>query len=175
MMNRKFQVFNTVVGSKIKLKNKALINWNTNDVIKWLKTIDFPDIAQNVLNSSLNGQKLMTYSEEQIAAGLDLNDEQSQRLIKEIKWLKQDELQTQPLTADSDNIPHEFLCPITHEIMREPVMCSDGFTYEKKAIVEWFVSGKYTSPMTNEKLSNTDYKSNHELRNKIHQFLYEDI
>lgn len=58
--------------------------------------------------------------------------------------------------------------------MREPVTCSDGFTYEKRAIGEWFMSGKYTSPMTNETLINTDYKYNQELRNEIHHFLYND-
>lgn len=58
--------------------------------------------------------------------------------------------------------------------MREPVTCSDGFTYERNAIAEWFMSGKCTSPMTNETLINTDYKHNHAMRNKIHNFLYED-
>lgn len=104
-----------------------------------------------------------------------LDDKETERLIKEIKWLKQDEKHTQPSLAESKlDIPHEFLCPITHEIMREPVTCSDGFTYERNAIAEWFMSGKCTSPMTNETLINTDYKHNHELRSEIHNFLYED-
>lgn len=77
-----------------------------------------------------------------------------------------------PSTKDCE-IPHEFLCPITHEIMREPVTCSDGFTYEKNAIAEWFMSGKYTSPLTNEILINTEYSSNQELRNAIRSFLDE--
>lgn len=72
---------------------------------------------------------------------------------------------------DYIDIPHDFLCPITHEIMREPVICSDGYTYEKSAISEWFMSGKYTSPMTNELLTKTDYNLNTELRNKIYEFL----
>lgn len=71
------------------------------------------------------------------------------------------------------NIPHEFLCPITHEIMREPVTCSDGFTYERNAIAEWFMSGKYSSPMTNENLKSTDYSINLVLRDAIRTFLEE--
>ena len=31
-------------------------------------------------------------------------------------------------------IPKEFLCPITLAIMRDPVIMSDGQTYERKAI-----------------------------------------
>ena len=34
------------------------------------------------------------------------------------------------------DIPHAFLCPITYEVMREPVVCADGHTYEEEAIEE---------------------------------------
>ena len=33
--------------------------------------------------------------------------------------------------------PQEFLCPITLQVMRDPVVCPDGFTYEKSAVLEW--------------------------------------
>ena len=33
-----------------------------------------------------------------------------------------------------DNVPPEFRCCITHDIMQEPVMTDDGETYEKYAI-----------------------------------------
>lgn len=93
--------------------------------------------------------------------------------MNELKWLKLDELQTPHLSESQ--VPSEFLCPITHEVMREPVTCGDGFTYEKQAITEWFMAGKFTSPMTNAILNDTEYKMNQELRNAIHQFLYSDI
>jgi chromosome segregation ATPase len=41
-----------------------------------------------------------------------------------------------------------FLCPITHEIFKDPVMTCDGITYERKAIEQWFQKGKVSSPMT---------------------------
>merc|ERR1719387_2257574 len=31
-----------------------------------------------------------------------------------------------------------FLCPITHDAMRDPVICQDGYTYERQAITDWF-------------------------------------
>ena len=34
-----------------------------------------------------------------------------------------------------DNIPDELVCPITLEIMKEPVLCEDGYTYERFAIM----------------------------------------
>lgn len=97
------------------------------------------------------------------------DDELSAKLTKEIHWLKSIDTKTDGF--ENLDIPHEFLCPITHEIMREPVMCSDGYTYEKNAISEWFMSGKSTSPMTNDQLTNTEYRFNHDLRNQIFEFI----
>lgn len=88
--------------------------------------------------------------------------------MRELKWLKK---LVQIERPDKVDVPDEFLCPITHEIMLEPVTCSDGFTYEKNAIAEWFMSGKFTSPMTNEVLANTDFSANLELRGSIRRFL----
>ncbi|CAG9320660.1 unnamed protein product [Blepharisma stoltei] len=33
----------------------------------------------------------------------------------------------------SNNVPVDFLCPITKEIMEDPVVASDGYTYERIA------------------------------------------
>ena len=51
-------------------------------------------------------------------------------------------------------MPHEYRCPITCEPMSDPVICSDGFSYERKAIEEWFRSHN-TSPATNEQVIKT--------------------
>ena len=48
-------------------------------------------------------------------------------------------------------IRDEFLCPITHELFREPVVAWDGHTYEKAAIEKWLLN-KDTSPRTGEKM-----------------------
>ena len=42
----------------------------------------------------------------------------------------------------------ELICPIMLEVMTDPVMASDGFTYERSAIAEW-MEKHVTSPMTN--------------------------
>ena len=34
-------------------------------------------------------------------------------------------------TKYETEIPEEFLCPITQDVMKYPVLCSDGFVYEK--------------------------------------------
>eukprot|EP00656_Telonema_subtile_P038121 TRINITY_DN4271_c0_g1_i2.p2 TRINITY_DN4271_c0_g1~~TRINITY_DN4271_c0_g1_i2.p2 ORF type:complete len:136 (-),score=15.04 TRINITY_DN4271_c0_g1_i2:383-790(-) len=42
-------------------------------------------------------------------------------------------------------------CPITRDVMQEPVLTSDGFTYECQAIIAW-TRQHPTSPMTREPL-----------------------
>jgi hypothetical protein len=39
-------------------------------------------------------------------------------------------------------IPDELMCPVTHEILVDPVIAADGFTYEREAIERWFQSRK---------------------------------
>ncbi|CAH1113976.1 unnamed protein product [Psylliodes chrysocephalus] len=162
-------VFQSAVADKIQYRSKQVINWTTSDIIRWLKNVEMPELVSFITSCCLDGKRLLTIPEEQICAGLDLDKEQEEKFIKEIRWLKNGELKME--AANYMDIPHEYLCPITHEIMREPVTCSDGHTYEKNAITEWFMSGKDTSPMTNEKLANTNVFRNVKLRSEIYDFL----
>ena len=47
-----------------------------------------------------------------------------------------------------------FTCPLTKELFHDPVVLSDGFTYERSAIQHWLDLGNRNSPMTNIKLTN---------------------
>ena len=71
---------------------------------------------------------------------------------------------------DEIEVPEEFLCPITQDVMRYPVLCSDGFIYEKAAIEEWLVSRRKTSPMTNLPMKNTDMEYQRVLAERIETF-----
>lgn len=75
------------------------------------------------------------------------------------------------LASNHVDIPLEFICPITHEMMGNPVVAADGFTYEKSAILEWFDRGNSTSPMTNVELPSTDLSENDEVKGKIEEYL----
>lgn len=52
------------------------------------------------------------------------------------------------IASESVPIPQSFLCPISQEIMNEPVVTEDGHVYDKQSIQEWFRRGNRTSPMT---------------------------
>ena len=49
--------------------------------------------------------------------------------------------------------PSDMLCPITCAIMKDPVICIDGNTYERKAIETWLRTHN-KSPSTNLTLIN---------------------
>ena len=65
--------------------------------------------------------------------------------------------------------PDDFICPITTEIMSDPVMAADGHAYERTAIERWLAT-KSTSPMTGEELGNTGLFPSHILRRQIREW-----
>jgi len=70
------------------------------------------------------------------------------------------------------DIPPEFLCPITLEVMKDPVMAADGFTYERKSIENWLRKDRLPlSPMTNKVLANKSLVPNQTLKSMIVQHL----
>ena len=66
-------------------------------------------------------------------------------------------------------MPYDFICPITAEIMTDPVSTLDGFTYERTAITEWLLT-KDTSPLTGATLESKTLVPNLSLRNMIRGF-----
>ena len=68
--------------------------------------------------------------------------------------------------------PFSFYCPISQEMMVDPVMCADGHTYERTFIEQWFDSrpAPAKSPNTNLPLANATLVPNHALRSAIAEF-----
>jgi hypothetical protein len=65
---------------------------------------------------------------------------------------------------------HGFICPITAEVMMDPVITCDGQTYERRAIEKWFQRGNLTSPMTGLALPTTVVTPNHALRQAMEEY-----
>ncbi|KAH5558945.1 peptidylprolyl isomerase [Parastagonospora nodorum] len=73
------------------------------------------------------------------------------------------------------HISREYCCHISSEIMEDPVITEDNFTYERKNIERWFQSNE-TSPLTNLVLSNLNLRPDLPMKDAIAQFLSgEDI
>ena len=74
-----------------------------------------------------------------------------------------DEARQQKVLEDA---PHEFSCPITTFIMEDPVMATDGYTYERAHIEKWFEEHS-KSPQTNKELVSRTVIPNHGLKAMI--------
>lgn len=109
------------------------------------------------------------------------------KLLRKVEELKSDSVCL--------GIPDEFLCPITRELMKEPVIAAgelrssivcfiitlclfvvftqffplqtDGYSYEKEAIESWISTKNRSSPMTNLPLLTTLLTPNHTLKMAI--------
>ena len=67
-------------------------------------------------------------------------------------------------------VPSQYLCPITGEIMEDPVTTADGHAYERAAIAQW-LQAHDTSPVTNAQLPHRKLAPAHALRQLIEEFV----
>ncbi|KAK7379904.1 hypothetical protein VNO78_34180 [Psophocarpus tetragonolobus] len=70
-------------------------------------------------------------------------------------------------------IPEDFLCPISLELMRDPVIVATGQTYERSYIQRWIDCGNATCPKTQQKLQHLTLTPNYVLRSLISQWCIE--
>lgn len=67
-------------------------------------------------------------------------------------------------------IPKDFCCPISLELMHNPVIVSTGQTYDRSSISRWLEEGHSTCPKTGQMLVHTKLLPNRALRNLILQW-----
>ncbi|WOL04536.1 U-box domain-containing protein 8 [Canna indica] len=70
------------------------------------------------------------------------------------------------------HLPDDFRCPISLEVMTDPVILSSGHTFDRASIQRWLDSGNRTCPVTNLPLpASPSLIPNHALRSLISSFL----
>ncbi|KAI3514159.1 hypothetical protein L1887_12478 [Cichorium endivia] len=67
-------------------------------------------------------------------------------------------------------IPDDFRCPISLELMKDPVIVSTGQTYERTCIEKWLEQGHLKCPKTQQNLTSTALIPNYVLRSLIAQW-----
>ena len=75
------------------------------------------------------------------------------------------------LDAAALPIPKSFKCPISHDVMKDPVTTVDGHVFERDAITEWFRLGRRTSTMTNMQLPSLVLTPDRPLRAAIEEYM----
>ncbi|XP_057491932.1 U-box domain-containing protein 21 [Actinidia eriantha] len=71
-------------------------------------------------------------------------------------------------------IPTHFLCPISLDLMKDPVTLSTGITYDRESIEKWIEAGNEICPVTNQVLENFDQIPNHAIRRMIQDWCVEN-
>jgi len=74
------------------------------------------------------------------------------------------------LVVEKEEPPESFCCPITGEIMVDPVMDQQGHSYERRAVELWLTK-ENTSPMTRLPLTKEQLIPNRSLRDAIETHL----
>ncbi|KAG9156233.1 hypothetical protein Leryth_022122 [Lithospermum erythrorhizon] len=71
------------------------------------------------------------------------------------------------------SIPTHFRCPISLDLMKDPVTLSTGITYDRESIEKWTDSGNLTCPVTHQMLHDLNMIPNHFLRKMIQDWCVE--
>ncbi|OAY43001.1 E3 ubiquitin-protein ligase PUB24 [Manihot esculenta] len=77
---------------------------------------------------------------------------------------------------DDIDVPQYFICPISLQIMRDPVTAITGITYDRESIEHWLFTNKNTiCPVTKQPLpEDSDLTPNHNLRRLIQAWCIEN-
>ncbi|XWS69478.1 hypothetical protein CRYUN_Cryun04dG0182300 [Craigia yunnanensis] len=71
-------------------------------------------------------------------------------------------------------IPSDFRCPISLDLMKDPVTLSTGITYDRENIEKWIEAGNFTCPLTNQVLRSLEPIPNHMIRMRIQGWCVEN-
>ena len=82
---------------------------------------------------------------------------------KEKKYLVNVDIEQEPLES--------FRCPLTREVMQDPVSIATGSTFERENIEEWFASGNKTDPTNGAVLVDLNLKPNYKIRECIEEWI----
>jgi len=69
-------------------------------------------------------------------------------------------------STSDENYPDEFYCPLCFDVMTDPVVDTNGNSYERTAIEDW-INRNHTSPITRGKLELSDLRPNRTLKDMI--------
>eukprot|EP00727_Mastigamoeba_balamuthi_P008054 m51a1_g387 hypothetical protein (580) ;mRNA; r:689749-691488 len=159
----------------VDVRSRAVLmasTWDAEEAAEWLEAVDVsPDVKYRLLNAC--GEVLLQLREGDLDELGIAQPEDRADLLAKLATLRaahfaalseylsapetasDSELSEQapsrsqaPAEAAADpQVPKEYVCPITLQIMDEPAMAQDGFIYEEAAIRKW-LQGRQTSPMT---------------------------
>ncbi|KAK7826974.1 u-box domain-containing protein 43 [Quercus suber] len=127
---------------------------------------EFEEFKNEIESTRLRKDEAEAIQMDQIMALLERADATSSPREKEIKhFSKRKSLGSQPLEP-----LQSFYCPITRDVMEDPVETSSGQTFERRAIEKWFADGNKLCPLTMTSLNTSVLRPNKTLRQSIEEW-----
>ncbi|KAL9397068.1 hypothetical protein Peur_011321 [Populus x canadensis] len=127
---------------------------------------EFEEFKSEIENARLRKDQAEAIQMDQIIALLERADAASSPKEKEIKYFtKRKSLGSQPLEP-----LQSFYCPITRDVMEDPVETSSGQTFERSAIEKWLADGHEMCPLTMTPLDTSILRPNKTLRQSIEEW-----
>ncbi|KAF3976785.1 hypothetical protein ACB098_06G139600 [Castanea mollissima] len=178
-----------VMASEKNSKNKGFIDFGiVKEILSCIGLINPYDYEEEILKLELEAKKqagtgglivvsninnlisLISFSKPMI-----FNDKQSERTKEDCMQQSAFISRNHDYSSSSQssvvpNIPDEFRCPITLDLMRDPVIVASGHTYDRNSIARWINSGHYTCPKSGQKLLHMALIPNYALKSLKHQW-----
>ncbi|KAJ0682821.1 putative adaptor protein Cbl domain superfamily [Helianthus annuus] len=127
---------------------------------------EFEDFKSEIENAQLRKDQAEAIQMDQIIALLERADATCSPEEKERKYLyKRTSLGSQPLEP-----LQSFYCPITREVMVDPVETASGHTFERTAIEKWLADGSNFCPLTMIPLDKSSLRPNKTLKQSIEEW-----
>ncbi|NWR93318.1 WSDU1 protein, partial [Furnarius figulus] len=154
-------------GSTVETESKVAVeDWSEDDVSAWLCAQDLADFVELFKMNNIDGKELLNLTKESLA-----NELKIESLGLRSKVLRKIEELRLTMMSVSVPVPDEFLCPITRELMKDPVIAADGYSYEREAMEHWISTKRRSSPMTNLPLHSLMLTPNRTLKMAISRWL----
>ncbi|CAN6917617.1 hypothetical protein Bca4012_089618 [Brassica carinata] len=122
-------------------------------------TVEGKDKNEIELLSSLMG--FICYCRCVILGGIDEDEDKGEE--------EEDDLVIRGLNVD------DLRCPISLEIMKDPVVLETGHTYDRSSIAKWFSAGNITCPKTGKNLESTVLVGNVSVKQVIQSYFKKEI
>ncbi|OMP06500.1 Armadillo [Corchorus olitorius] len=127
-------------------------------------------------NASLVQNELELLKQEKEEMEIQKKQAEALQLSQLIQLLYSTEIVSWPRSEDISTYPiGSFICPLCNEMMVDPVAVYCGHSFERKAIQDYFKTGKKNCPSCGEVLQSLDLTPNVNLRSSIEEWKKRDM
>nr|XP_007144889.1 hypothetical protein PHAVU_007G192300g [Phaseolus vulgaris]ESW16883.1 hypothetical protein PHAVU_007G192300g [Phaseolus vulgaris] len=131
------------------------------EIIELLKLTSNQELLKESI--AVEKERLNTEANKMIADIEEINE-----IVNLVRSLRDYVIKTEcPVVKSGLSIPPYFLCPLSLELMLDPVIVASGQTYERQSIQKWLDHGLTVCPKTRQRLTHTNLIPNYTVKAMI--------